>query len=217
MHQVVRIEDADGVIALFPPEDAVQGEVQHLPLGGGGHGAVQHRGTGSACGSPGAICAVVGHHDDIKQLLGIILGQQAFHQPADDRFLIAGGHQNGKAGLGGGVGIFLGLLQGKEGDDEEISGIGGHSQAAGPGQKCQQMGEIHWETSMTVRRRVRRVSMSICKRKRGKGQKSYKKPIFFSITEKILYKAASFPCIPAGKKVHFIKYHYNIRRRPPYG
>ena len=76
-------------------------------------------GTGHAAGEIGA---VVGHHEDIHLIGGVVLVPDAVDQVADDGLLVAGGDQHGDAVhhrlAVGGV-----LFEPGHGDIEELVGI----------------------------------------------------------------------------------------------
>ena len=98
MGHIVRVEHAEGVVATT--SQLVVGKAHDLALALDGNGALQYLGAEIGGRLSGVIGAVIGDHVYIIQFRGIVLGQQAVDQRANDQLLIAGSDQNNKPGPG---------------------------------------------------------------------------------------------------------------------
>ena len=59
--------------------------------------ALEDDGAGIACDLGGVVGAVVGDDVDVDELLGVVLGLEAFHELADDKLLITARDEHGIA------------------------------------------------------------------------------------------------------------------------
>ena len=112
VRDVVRVEDAEGVIALRQqPRDRL---VQRVALAAHRLKAAEDLRTRAESLRLGVIRAVVGDHKNIVERIGIVLLFQALHERADDRLLVARGNEAGKARARRAHCIALWLSQPKE-------------------------------------------------------------------------------------------------------
>lgn len=99
VHQIVRVKDKIAVIAVLTLLLQLAEEVVHgvaLALVNGVPPLV-HEGSRLPGGPGGVVGAVVRHHVQVQQLLGIVLFSETVQQLADHLFLIAGGDHHRKA------------------------------------------------------------------------------------------------------------------------
>ena len=112
VRDVVRVKDAEGVIALRQqPRDRL---VQRVALAAHRLKAAEDLRTRAEGRRLGVIRAVVGDHKNIVERVGIVLLFQALHERADDSLLVARGNEAGKARARRAHRIALRLSQRKE-------------------------------------------------------------------------------------------------------
>ena len=115
-HQIAVI---GGVIVLDAAQQVLQGvALAHLRRAA----AKINRRTVSAGHRTGQIGAVVGHHEDIHLVGGIVLCPDAVDEVADDGLLVAGGDEDGDA-VGHRLTVRRVLFEPRHGDIEELVGI----------------------------------------------------------------------------------------------
>ena len=129
VNKVVCVEYAHGVIA--PGQHHVLHHLaQHvalavyLALRG-----IQH-GPGGLRGAGGAVRAVVGRYNNVKQFGRVVLAAQAVHQVCNNGLFVAGRRHTGKSGLGGCARHGAALFEAEQGHGAEIKHVEAKQDAA---------------------------------------------------------------------------------------